>query len=183
MPIPEKAKKVFEGIIYNVYHWEQELFDGTYRTFEMLDRPDRASVIPVKGDKIMLIREEQPGLPPVYAIPGGRVDPGESVEETAKRELLEEVGVTSDNWELYTEYRPSGKIDFGVHIYIVRDAKEVTTPEDDPGERCEVLWANFDEFVEIVSRADFPGIELSADILRMRLEPERLEEFKSFLFK
>ena len=39
-PIPINAKKVFQGIIFDVYQWEQKLFDGTVATFEKLKRPD-----------------------------------------------------------------------------------------------------------------------------------------------
>jgi len=33
--VPEEAKLVFKGIIYDVYQWEQKMFDGTFSTFEM----------------------------------------------------------------------------------------------------------------------------------------------------
>lgn len=35
-----------------------------------------------------------------WVIPGGRVDPGETAEETAHRELLEETGATLENIEV-----------------------------------------------------------------------------------
>ena len=35
-----------------------------------------------------------------WVIPGGRVDPGETAEETAHRELLEETGATLENMEI-----------------------------------------------------------------------------------
>lgn len=36
----------------------------------------------------------------IWVIPGGRVDPGETAEETAHRELLEETGATLKNMEV-----------------------------------------------------------------------------------
>lgn len=38
--IPEQAGCVFHGEIFDVYQWQQEMFDGSYERFEMLRRPD-----------------------------------------------------------------------------------------------------------------------------------------------
>lgn len=43
--IPDSARRVFKGIIYDVYHWQQELHDGSATTFEMLRRTDTMSAI------------------------------------------------------------------------------------------------------------------------------------------
>ena len=59
--IPSHAKKVFSGTIFDVYQWEQEMFDGTTKIFEAAGRPHTALVIPVIDDKIVLSYERQPG--------------------------------------------------------------------------------------------------------------------------
>ncbi|MEI7603954.1 MAG: hypothetical protein WCJ19_02970 [bacterium] len=46
-PIPEDAVKVFSGVIFDVYQWQQLQFDGTYATFEKIKRNDVALVIPI----------------------------------------------------------------------------------------------------------------------------------------
>lgn len=56
---------MFKGVIFDVYQWEQEMFDGTTQTFEKLKRPDTIMVIPVTEDgKIILTEQEQPGKKP-----------------------------------------------------------------------------------------------------------------------
>lgn len=64
-PMPENAKRVFKGIIFDVYQWEQEMFDGGKETFEKLKRPNTVVVFPVFPDgRIMLTEQEQPGKAP-----------------------------------------------------------------------------------------------------------------------
>jgi len=36
-PIPEDAKKVFKGEIFDVYQWELEGYDGKMRIFEKIN--------------------------------------------------------------------------------------------------------------------------------------------------
>lgn len=45
--LPKEAKKVFSGVISEVYQWPQELFDGTTATFEMIKRPDTVKIVVV----------------------------------------------------------------------------------------------------------------------------------------
>lgn len=45
--IPSHAVKVFSGVIFDVYQWQQELFNGETATFEALRRPSTVVIIPV----------------------------------------------------------------------------------------------------------------------------------------
>ena len=87
--IPPNAKQVFKGVIYDVYHWEQELFDGTKTIFEMLKRPDTVEIIPITSEGKILINYEEQGLAQFICVPGGRVDRGEDPEAVAKDEIKE----------------------------------------------------------------------------------------------
>ena len=60
-PIPPDAKKVFSGVLFDVYQWEQKMFDGSVATFEKLKRPDTVVVFPVlPNGRIILTEQEQP---------------------------------------------------------------------------------------------------------------------------
>lgn len=147
MVIPTHAKRVFQGEIFDVYQWEQKLFDGSIATFEALRRPDTALVMPVQGGKILLADQEQPNQPRHLTFFGGRVDAGEKPLEAAQRELQEEAGVTSDRWELLTSVQPYGKIEWTVHYFIAHDCRTVGAPRLDPGERITTHAVTFEEFL------------------------------------
>ena len=57
-----------------------------------------ARILLVDGDGRLLLFRFTPedGRPPFWCTPGGAVDPGESYEEAARRELYEETGIIAD---------------------------------------------------------------------------------------
>lgn len=159
------------------------MYDGTTQMFEMLKRPDTVQVIPVIGDKIMIADEQQPGGAwNGLGLFGGRVDEGEEPLAAAKRELLEEAGLESDDWDLYKSYDPHRKFEWQVHYYIARNCKKVAEPSPDAGEKIEIKPVSFDEFVAAVTGPDLREGEFTSDILRLKLEG-RLEEFKKKLWE
>jgi ADP-ribose pyrophosphatase len=63
--------------------------DGSYP-----DQPRVAvGAIVFKNDKVLLVRRGKPPAEDLWAIPGGRVEIGETLQEAAERELLEETGI------------------------------------------------------------------------------------------
>lgn len=182
MKLPPQAKKVFQGKIFDTYQWEQKLYDGSTATFEMLKRPGTIQIIPTEGNTIYLSYEEQPTKPRTYTFFGGRQEPDEEPLVTAKRELLEETGLESDDWELIKTYEFTSKIDWPMYLYAARNCRKVAEQHLDPGEKIEIKKVSFEEFLKIVSSENFWNLPVANDILRLRLEPKKLEEFKKKLF-
>lgn len=144
--IPDNATKVFDGQIFTIYQWPQEMFDGTTKTFELLKRPDTVQVIAVRGDKLVLVNDEQPGRAARVHFPGGRVDPEDkSWLYAAQRELKEETGLTFENWRLVNVVQPLPKIEWFVPFYLATELKsEAPQAVDLSGERITVELCPFD---------------------------------------
>ena len=183
MKLPSTAKRVFKGIIFDVYQWEQEMYDGSTATFEALKRPGTIQIIPTAEGHVLLSYEEQPTHPLTYSLLGGRQEPNEDPIVTAKRELLEESGLVSNDWELLKVYENQGKIEWPLYLFAARNCKKVAEPHLDAGEKIEVKKVTFEQFLKIVTAENFWGQHIANDILRLRLDKTALAAFKKHLFE
>jgi len=153
--IPEKAKKVFEGVIFDVYQWNQEMFDGTTEVFEMLKRPDTIGVLPLHGENVVVIDEEQPNTKREESLPFGRVNKDESVLDAAYRELEEETGIVPADLYYVDSTKVTGKIDWLVHFFISKEIKEQKEIHLDAGEKIISREISIDGFIERHKKGDF----------------------------
>lgn len=135
--VPPEAERVFEGEIYDVYHWPQKLFDGSVKTFEMLKRPDTVMIIALdESGQVIVNDEEQPGgIVRKNHLPVGRMEPGESPLAAAQRELHEETGWEFGDWELLDVVQMEKKIEWFTYLFIARRALRRSTQNLDTGER------------------------------------------------
>jgi ADP-ribose pyrophosphatase len=178
-PIPPDAKRVFKGVLFDVYQWEQKLFDGTTKTFEKVKRPDTVVVFPVLSDgKIIVTEQEQPGAEPFIGATGGRVDEGEDVLHAAKRELLEESGYEADHFILWHAEQPSAKTDFAVYMFIAKGLKKVADLHLDAGEKIIIKSITFDELLNLASDKRFAEKEIIPQLFEARINPAKKEELR-----
>ena len=132
---PSSARAVFIGVLFEVWQWEQPLLGGSKQVFENLRRPDTVLILPVLGDgQVILAEETQPGLACVLHALGGRIEPGESAEEAAHRELREESGYTAKELRLWDAWQPVNKIDWTVYLYVAHGLTAASGSAPEPGE-------------------------------------------------
>lgn len=192
--VPKEAKKVFSGVIYDVYQWPQKMFDGSTQTFEMLGRPDTVKILAVlseeeakqlknaqvskkPGPKLIITKQEQPRKDCFYDYPGGRADV-EDVDElaAAKRELLEEAGLTMENWKLIRVEQPFNKTDWLVYTFLATGLSGQTTQSLDAGEKIELVALTFNEAVELAKTPESRFLEEEFDSLeKLQAMPELYE--------
>ena len=183
MKIPKQAKLVFKGKIFEVHQWKERMFNGSYEVFEALKRPDTVQIICTQGSKILIAYEEQPTKLPFYGFFGGRVEKSENPLAAAKRELLEETGMESSDWELLKVFEPISKMEWDIYFYIARNCKVIASPKLDSGERIEIQKLNFESFLKLIDSDKFRSRDIASDILRMCCNKAKLKAFKNKLFK
>lgn len=182
-PIPPHAQCVFKGVMFDVYQWEQELFDGTTATFEKIKRPDTVVVFPVLPDgRILLTEQEQPGKPPFVGAAGGRMDEGEEVLVAAARELLEETGYKAERFELWHAEQPISKVQWAVYVFVAKGLTKVSEQNLDAGERIALKLVTFDEFMDIARTPQFSEREIVPHIYEAMLDSEKMSALRKLFY-
>jgi ADP-ribose pyrophosphatase YjhB (NUDIX family) len=59
-----------------------------------------ASACVWRGDRVLIVQRGKPPVVGVWSLPGGAVEPGETVKAAAARELMEETGVAAELTQL-----------------------------------------------------------------------------------
>lgn len=191
--IPPEAKCVFSGVIYDVYQWPQKMYDGSVETFEMLKRPDTVKIVAVltpeeqarlknvvkittlNEPKIVITRQIQPGKNWFYDYPGGRMDATDQDElDAAKREMLEEAGMTFQNWKLIKAEQPFSKTDWLVYTFLATGLIDQSEQDLDAGEQIEVMLATLPEINQLSHEEDSEYLALDVEEIDQLLSAEEL---------
>ena len=92
--------------------------------------------------RVLLIRRGNPPFEGMMALPGGFAEPGESIEQTAGRELEEETGVAGGTAALCGVYSAPGRDPRGWVVSAGFVAAVGEPPEATPGDdAAETVWA------------------------------------------
>ncbi|OGL31075.1 hypothetical protein A3F37_04355 [Candidatus Saccharibacteria bacterium RIFCSPHIGHO2_12_FULL_41_12] len=148
--IPDEAKKVFVGEIFDVYQWEQELYDGSITTYEMLKRADTVQVLAIVEGKLVILIDEQPFRGKKLCFPAGKVEPGEDWLTAAKRETKEEAGMTFADWRLIYVEDNIPRMEYASVFFVAQNLVSRGEQTPDPGEKIEVTLREFAEVKDIV---------------------------------
>lgn len=135
------SKEVFNGSLLHVYSDQVKLKNGKSATREYIKHKGAVCIVPVDDEGNVYIEHQfrYPFHKTIIELPAGKLDSFEEDHlEAAKRELLEETGLTASSWSLLGEYTPSpAYTDEVIYIYI---AKGLTQGKQDLDE---------DEFLEV----------------------------------
>lgn len=143
------------------------------RSNNEMDFGVRVGVVLERGGEVLLVRHEKPGLDPYWVLPGGRLEPGETIPECARREVLEETNLRAKFSEILyiSEFMSEGRhtVDVTVKMAFGED-QEASLGEDPEVVTGEAPTLKGLRWVEVEGLAE---IELRPSWVRDRLVSDR----------
>ena len=101
-----------------------------------------------QGRKYLIVRQRAGH----WGLPKGHMEPGETEEDTARREIREETGVTAEldtSFRYVISYTLPGGNEKDVVFFAATCRKEKTSAQ--PEEIAEILWLSYEEAVKRVT--------------------------------
>jgi len=151
------SKRIHSGRVINLDVDAVRFPDGSTGELEIVRHPGAAAVVPFASDPrgddptVLLIQQYRYATNgSLLEIPAGRLDPGEDPDVCARRELLEEVGVTAGRLErLTTIWTTPGFTDERIHLFW---ASELSAGKHarEPDEFIEVIPKPLSEALQLV---------------------------------
>ena len=125
---------------------------GAEHDFYVIESSDWVNVIPITTDQqVVMVKQYRHGSRQVtLEIPGGLVDPGDTPEKAASRELLEETGYQATEWVKLGAVSPNPAIFSNrCHTFLARNLTKVSGQTPDQTEDIDVV---------LLPLSDIPGL-------------------------
>jgi ADP-ribose diphosphatase len=139
---------------------------------EVVRHRGSVAALPVHADgRVVLVRQYRYAVDQlVWEVPAGRLDPGETPEQGALREVEEEVGLRAGRLEgISVFFTTPGFCDETMHLFRATDLQAIP-PRPEADERIEVRTFAFDEAHAMVHRGE---VREGKTIVALLLEAER----------
>lgn len=163
------SEKIFEGHVIKVFRDTVSLPDGSTATREVVRHMGATCIVPITDDiEILAVRQYRYALGRVtLEIPAGKLDPNESPEVCALRELAEETGFTAEKLiplgELYTSV---GFCDEVIHMYAATGLRRHDLAPDED-EFLTLTSIPLGEFEEMILSGKITDAKTQAAILKV----------------
>lgn len=127
-----ERKQLYRGRVVQLELDTVVLPDGRTRQRELVIHPGAVAIVPVINGKVLLVEQYRKAIErTTLEIPAGTLEEGESPEDCAERELMEETGYHTSEWAKLIEYYPSpGFCTELIHVYKASGLKKVSDAKE-----------------------------------------------------
>ena len=117
------SKEIFQGRVVHLFLDEIELPNGHKSTREVIRHQGAVCIVPLLEDgRVLMVRQYRyPFSQVMLELPAGKIDPGETPDVCAVRELSEETGAVAESLLPLGDFYPSvAYTDEVIHLYLAK---------------------------------------------------------------
>jgi ADP compounds hydrolase len=167
-----KVSTLTKSKLFTIEQVSLSFQNNQQRDYERIVAPGNGAVliVPVVNDStLLMIREYCVGTHDYQLLfPKGRIDKGESIEQAANRELMEETGFAAHKLtHLKSMSIAPGYLDFITHIVIAEDLYEKSLDGDEP-EPLQVESVHLNKFDELLQTSGLTEARSIASLYLVR---------------
>ena len=166
-----ESELVYQGLFLKVRRDKALLPDGSIHGREWVVHPGASAILALADDgRVLIERQFRYAMQQVYVeIPAGKIDPGETPLQTARRELLEETGYTAKQWALLTRIHPAiGFTNEIIDIFVARELGARETRKLDHGELLEIDWVGVGWLVDELRAGRLPDVKTQISVMYLQ---------------
>jgi ADP-ribose pyrophosphatase len=166
-----ESELVYQGLFLKVRRDKARLPDGSIHGREWVVHPGASAILALADDgRVLIERQFRYAMQQVYVeIPAGKIDPGETPLQTARRELLEETGYTAKQWALLTRIHPAiGFTNEIIDIFVARELGARETRKLDHGELLEIDWVSVGWLVDELRAGRLPDVKTQIAVMHLQ---------------
>lgn len=147
------TESLYKGKIIDLEVQEVQLPNGAFSKREIVNHPGAVAVICItEENKMVMVRQYRKALrKSIIEIPAGKLDPGETPENCAKRELEEETGIIAGSLiKCDSFYTSPGFANELVYVFEAEDlsAGKIHTDEDEFVVRIDVTLSEAKDLIK-----------------------------------
>ncbi len=161
------SKQVFKGKMIGLRVDNVELPNGNIAVREWVQHPGAVAVIAVDHDnRVCMVRQYRyPIGDDLLEIPAGKLEVGEDLLESARRELLEETGYSAGKWEkIFTYYSTPGFCDEVLHLFLATGLS-LGESHPDEDEILEAEMVSLDDALKMMANGEIKDSKTLIGIL------------------
>ena len=164
----ESIEPIFSGRAVTLQREHLQLPNGTRTDLEIVRHPGGSATVAFDDrDNVCLIHQYRHAVNDwLWELPAGKLEPGESAQSTAARELEEEAGVRAADWTSLGMIVTSPAI-CDERIYLFR-ARELVPVEicHEADEVIEIHWFTLQQAMEMIRNGDITDAKTVTGLLR-----------------